>query len=284
VAADACRELGYIEFLRGQYERATTWVNRGMGHARAGSSQACALLTLQGSVYSDVSRYGPALASLEAAVAGAQSLADECQAAYALSMIGRVHLLRADLDRAVQALDRSIALARVGWTAFLPWPQALRAEIDLQRGATAAAADAFDAAFTLGCQFGDPCWEALAGRGRAQVAQQRGDVASATQLLGDALSRAAQLPDTYAWARAYVLDALCDLAVQHELPQAGKRVAELQRLASRSGMREMLVRAHLHAAAAGSAGAMESARLLAEEIDNPALQAMAAPGRVAHSA
>jgi hypothetical protein len=52
------------------------------------------------------------------------------------------------------ALDASISLSRSGWTAFLPWPQSLRAEVDLQRGNTAAAADAFDAAFALGCQRG----------------------------------------------------------------------------------------------------------------------------------
>ncbi|MGV3572270.1 MAG: BTAD domain-containing putative transcriptional regulator [Ramlibacter sp.] len=269
--AHACRELGYIEFLRGQYERAAAWVERGMAHAGADALQRSALLTLQGSIASDTAHYAGALESLAAAVQGAVEVGDERQRAYALSMIGRVHLLRGEPDLAAQALDASIVLARNGWTAFLPWPQSLRAEVDLELGASARAADGFDAAFTLGCQFGDPCWEALAGRGRARVAQRRGEVDRARSLLQDALARSAREPDTYAWTRAYVLDALCGLAVRNGLADAAAAVQELQSLASRCGMREMLVRAHLHAASLGSEGAATSAQLLAGEIDNPAL-------------
>ncbi|HEY0825373.1 MAG TPA: BTAD domain-containing putative transcriptional regulator [Ramlibacter sp.] len=271
-SADACRELGYVEFLRGQYERAMAWVNRGMSHAKPGSPQHCALLTLQGSIHSDTAHYAPALQALAAAAQGAKEAGDDRQRAYALSMIGRVHLLRAELDLAGESLDASMAIARSGWTAFLPWPQSLRAEVDLQRGASTRAADGFDAAFTLGCQFGDPCWEALAGRGRARVAESRGEVESARSLLQDALARSAREPDTYAWTKAYVLDALCGLSVRHRLADSALAVRELQSLASRCGMREMLVRAHLHAASSGLEGYASSAQLLSCEIDNPALR------------
>ena len=47
-------------------------------------------------------------------------------------------------------------------------------------------------------------------------------------------------------------------------------------LAGRSGMREFVVRAHLHRAVLGDTAAAESVRWLAKEIDNPALAAFLA--------
>ena len=45
-------------------------------------------------------------------------------------------------------------------------------------------------------------------------------------------------------------------------------------LTSRSGMRELTVRALLHSAAQGTAGDAEAANLLAAGIDNPILRAL----------
>jgi hypothetical protein len=194
---------------------------------------------------------------------------DERLRTYALSMIGRAHLLRGEFDDARKVLQSSLALARSGWTAFVPWPQALLAEVDLELGDLDGAADAFDAAFTLGCQFGDPCWEALAGRGRARVAEAQGEVASAHCLLQDALARSAREPDAYAWTRAYVLDALCGLRLRHQLPDAALAVGELHALAARCGMRELRVRAHRHARDAGLDGFADAAQLLAGELQDP---------------
>lgn len=265
LAADVCRELGYVDFLRGRYERATSWLQRALAHAAPESRQHCAILALQGSVYSDVGRHDEARFTLEAAVARAGACGEDRQFAYAQAMLGRVHLLAGDLDRAVAALDAAIAMAGRGWTAFLPWPQSLRAEVDLQRGEIAAAEAAFDGAFALGCQFGDPCWEGVAGRGRARVAAARGHPDAAVDLLKDALGRAGRVPDAYLWGKAYVLDALCGLCTEHRPADLMPYVAQLQRIASRCGMREMLVRAHLHAAAGGLGNSRDSVKLLAGE-------------------
>jgi hypothetical protein len=50
-------------------------------------------------------------------------------------------------------------------------------------------------------------------------------------------------------------------------------VAELERLAARGDMRELVVRAALHRMSLGDPGGLESARLLGETIDNPVLHA-----------
>lgn len=60
---------------------------------------------------------------------------------------------------------------------------------------------------------------------------------------------------------------------ERRLPGAPAWIADLEKRAARLGMRELLVRAHLHRARLGGAASLEVARALAAEIDNPALEA-----------
>jgi hypothetical protein len=168
-------------------------------------------------------------------------------------------------------LDDSIALAEQLWTAFLPWPQSLRAEADMLNGQVDAAAERFEHAFALGCQLGDPCWEGIAGRGRGCIAIARGDTHGAIDILLDAIARSARLPDGYLWAKAYALDALCGLAISTKMPDASLWVQELQNIAARSGMRELTVRALMHRASLGDVSSSHAARVLMDEIDSPLL-------------
>src|SRR5437867_3974310 len=181
-----------------------------------------------------------------------------------------------ELDGATDALDRSLAMAQHGWTAFAPWPQSLRAEIDLSRGDVSAAAERFEHAFALGCQLGDPCWEGIAGRGLGRVAIARGEPQRAAEILVDTIARCVRLPDAYLWAKGYALDVLCGLAVQQGLPQASAWIDDLHSIAARSGMRELTARSYLHRAALGDSASGIAARLLVHEIDNPALFAAVA--------
>jgi hypothetical protein len=72
----------------------------------------------------------------------------------------------------------------------------------------------------------------------------------------------------------HVLDAMASLAIETEHEDAGEIVQALKALAARAGMRELAVRAHLHEARLGVAGALEAAGVLGAEIDNPALQTL----------
>jgi DNA-binding SARP family transcriptional activator len=275
LAAAACRELGYVEFLRGRYERALTWLRQALPLAGEDRAEQARIATVHGAVLSDTAHYGAAISMLRDGVALADSVGDVRQATYALSMLGRASLLRGDLDTAIEALDRSVAAAQPGWTAFLPWPQSLRAEADLMRGAVDAAAERFEHAFALGCQLGDPCWEGIAGRGLGRVAIERGEPQRAVEILLDSIARCVRLPDAYLWGKAYALDVLCGVATTHGMPQASAWIEAMQDLAARSGMREITVRAHLHRAALGDSASAAGARLLAREIDNPSLHAIA---------
>jgi len=271
LAAAAARELGYIEFLRGRYERATVWLRQASDLATDDRAEQTRIAIVRGSVLSDTAHYSQAIETLRSAVEMAEQIDDPKQLAYALSMLGRAHLLRREFEVATLALDRSVAMAQRGWTAFLPWPQALRAEIDLDRGHVDLAADRFEHAFALGCQLGDPCWEGIAGRGLGRVAIARDHPQRGVEILVDSIARSIRWPDAYLWGKAYLLDVLCELAVVQRLPQALGWIGELQGLAARSGMRELTVRSHAHRAALGDRASAAAAAVLASEIDNPSL-------------
>ena len=275
LAAAACRELGYVEFLRGRYERTLAWLQRAAPLAAGDRAEQARIATVHGAALSDTAHYTAAIGLLHQAQTLAAAAGDNKQQAYALSMLGRALLLHGELENAAEALDRSVALARQGWTAFVPWPQSLRAEIDLLRGDVDAAANRFEHAFALGCQLGDPCWEGIAGRGLGRVAMARGEPQRAVEILADALARCVRLPDAYLWGKAYALDALCGVAVAQGMPQASAWINEMQDLAARSGMRELTVRACLHRAALGDVASAAAAKLLAGQVDNPALHALA---------
>ena len=270
-AAAASRELGYVEFLRGRYERSLVLLQQASSLADADLAEQTRIATVRGSVLSDTAHYGESIDMLRLAIRQAEDLGDRKQQTYALSMLGRALLLNGDLAQATRVLDASVVLAQQLWTAFLPWPQSLRAEIDMVNGKVDAAGERFEHAFALGCQLGDPCWEGIAGRGLGCIARSRGDTAKAIEMLLDAIARSTRLPDGYLWAKVYALEALCDLAAQQRMPEASIWIDELQGMAARSGMREFTVRALLHRATLGDASGAEAARLLSNEVDNPAL-------------
>ena len=275
----AQRELGYVEFLRGRYVHAERWLHDAGARARAigDRGQEAQVQTTLGSVATDRAAYGDALEQLTAAVAGTTAVGDDRAAAYASSMLGRAHLLRGDLDPARAALDVALATAaRVGWLAFLPWPESWRAAVDLASGDVDAAAERYDHAFAVGCQIGDPCWEGVSGCGVGLVLAARGRDGDALAVLEDASVRCVRAPDGYLWGKAYVLDALCRVALRADRPAAHRWVDELHDLAARTGMRELLARALLHRAALGDEGALVAAATVAADVDNPVLATLVA--------
>jgi len=271
IAAAASRELGYVEFLRGRYERSVVLLNQAMVQASEDIVEQTRIAIVHGSVMSDTANYSASMAMLGQAILQAQDQQDKKQLAYALSMMGRVLLLHGDLSEAAKILDSSIALAQQMWTAFLPWPQSLRAEVDMLSGKVDAAAERFERAFALGCQLGDPCWEGIAGRGLGCIAMSRGDATTAIEILLDAITRSTRLPDGYLWAKAYAMEALCGLAIAEQRPEATLWIDDLQKISARSGMRELTIRALLHRSSMGDASSAKAAEVLIREVDNPVL-------------
>ena len=273
--AAAARELGYVEFLQARYERAESWLARALRLAAADPAERGRIGSVLGCVRSDTAYYAHATETLAEACAMSERAGDGRRVAYSLSMLGRVQLLTGELDAAAATLDASLARARrERWPAFAPWPEALRGDVDVARGDLDAALGRYEHAFALGCQLGDPCWEGIASRGLGVVRAREGRLEEGLEWLLDARRRCMRLPDAYLWVEGYTLDALCAIAVEHALPDAGTWVAELAELAGRAGMRELAARAQVHRGRLGDGSACIAARLLAASIDNPALTAL----------
>jgi tetratricopeptide (TPR) repeat protein len=221
---------------------------------------------------SDMADYPAALDRLIESAERAERAEKDPRAAFSLSLVARAHLLRGDLDEAGAAIDRSLEIVNSeSWVSFRPWPETIRGEIDFQRGDVDVAAERLEQAFALGCHVADPCWEGAAARMLGLVEAERGRSALALEWLEQARTRAARVPDTYAWVVANILDALAGLAVDEGLPSAPAVVDSLEQLAARSNMRELVVRALVHRARLDRPESLISARELASEIENPEL-------------
>ena len=276
-SATAHRELGYIEFLRGGYGRAESWLARAADLAQPESDEQTWVLAVLGAARTDTGNYADARALLTEASERALAAGATRPEAWARSFLGRMHVLRGEAAEARTELRRSIDLARgVAWSSFLPWPETWLAEVDLDDGLVDVSKDAFDRAFAMGCQLGDPCWESLAARGLGRAAAAGGDVPRAVELLDDAPRRCRRLPDSYRWIEAYGMAAHADVAVGSGLDHADAVVSEFEEFASRYDMRELVAIAAALRARRGDAGALETATALAAEIDNPVLHARVA--------
>ena len=278
-AAMARAELGYVDFLRARYDRAERWLTDALKLAHGSPSIVAKATTYLGSVESDRANYPQAVDLLRDAASLSRAAGDPRREAFARSMLGRIDLLRGDLDSAIGHLDTSIGLAeRDHWLSFLPWPQALLGEAHLARTGPARASEILQQAFARACQLGDPCCEGISARGLALVAAATGETSRAFEILTDARTRCNRLADPYVWLDVHILDAQCDLGRRHAHPRTKHWADTMRQLASRTGMRELIVRSMIHGAALGNRGDADAAALLAADIDSPVLhQKLPAP-------
>lgn len=271
--AEASRELGYLDMKMAQYERAVTWLERAVATAPDRGGRA-AIRAIEGVVVADQRRTAEAADYLREAAGTAADEDKPRLEAWALAFLARGHILREEWEQARASATRAVELSRsTGWITFLALPQSLLASVDLAEGNAGEASTAFESAFALGCQISDPCWEGIAARGIGLVHLARGRLDDAIAWLDDARTRCIRIPDAYLWVHGYCLDALCEVATEIGRPEAAGWVRDLESVAARTGMNELLVRAQLHRARLGDARAFDAAQLFADRIDNPALLA-----------
>jgi len=272
LAATGLREIGWVQFLRAEYDRAAESLARTVELAGGNEEELAWVDVILGSCRSDVGEYAAARGHLESGVGRSRRMPPSQLLAFGLTMLARLHLAVGELDQATERLDEALTVVEArGLTAFRPWPESFRGEIDLLYGDLQAAEHRFEHAFAVGCEVGDPCWESIAMRGLGLVALHRGEVDRAIELLVEAPKRCRRLPDTYLWIEAYGLDALCAVATERGIESAPLWIDELAAITARRGMRELLLRATLYRARLGEPGAMDAARSLASQIDNPEL-------------
>ena len=271
LAATGWREIAWVQFLRSEYRRAEESLSRTASLAGEDDEEMGWIDVIVGTGRMDVGDYAAAGPLLHSSVERSRRTDSARLQAYALSMLGRFHLARGDIETARMVFDETLALVEVrGWTAFRPWPEAFRGEIDLIDGDVQAARERFEHAFAVGREVGDPCWESISMRGLGLVAAAEGDVTRALEHLLEAPRLCRRLPDTYLWIEAYGLDALCRVGLEHGAESVPVWIDQLAAVAASRGMRELLLRATLYRARLGDPGAFTVARSLASQVDNPA--------------
>ena len=274
-AAAAHRELGYVELLRADYARGSVWFERAAELAEGDELELSRIRAFAATALADTGKHEQADAEFTIAIALASAAGSERQIAWSETCLGRGQVLRRDLDAAEDTLARACDRTRTErWTSFLSFPEAMLAEVWLRTGQRDRAAEALEHAFTLGCSVDDACWEAYAARGLGLLEASRGNLDAAIKLMEDALARSFRQRDTHRWIRGYVMDALCALGVAADHPTTDAWITDLASFAGRTGMREFAVHAYLYRSDLGDADAIEAARTLAVEVENPHLHAM----------
>ena len=253
IECKVCRELGFVavQAARG-CRRVAGWA----GPARSPSTtERAAVLGVRGKALSDRAHYDAALGLLWESVAAARRCGDVRQAAWSLAIIGRALVLRGEWEAAAEVLDHSLALVgEDGSVAFQSFPEALRAEARCVK-ATATARSRCSitrsrSAAASVIRVGKP-WPRGAGpRHEARASAPRRLRACATRPL-----RAVRVADPYVWMHAHCLDALAGVAIADAAPDARTVVDQLERLAARGDMRELVVRAAVHRAGSATPAA-----------------------------
>ncbi len=279
----AVRELSYIDALAGRYSRCERRLLEA-GSLSASDRELAAVESVRAMAAGDRGAHCKSLEHAAKSTELAERGGDLQRMAFSLSFAGRSHLLRRDLEAARSSLERSLTIVgETDWLAFAPWPEAWLAEVQLLEGDIEGARVRVERAFALAYEFRDPCWEGIAGRGLGLVEEREGNVPGALRRLEEARICAARTTDCYSWVEAYALEALASVAIRAGSSRAAEWVEDLRSLAARTGMREMAAKAYLYRFEMGETSALDGARVIAAEIENPALEAVlevaVAPGR-----
>jgi DNA-binding SARP family transcriptional activator len=276
--AAAYRELGYLSVQRGVPDRAAGWLERASAAAAGFPEEQARVLAIQGMLASDTTRYGDAVEALTASDRLAREARNRRQLAFSSALLGRVWLLRGELEPAAEALDRALGwILAEHWTAFEPFVAGVRGETYLAAGDLEAAAEMIDRSWVMADLAGDHCYMALAAGAEARLFLAHGDLAAAQHWV----DRGMEPKPWYLWYSARLLDVAAEVAIAARSERAGEVAERLGTLASRSGMREFVVRAQSHRAVLGDETAAQAVPWLAKEIDSPALTAfLAARGQL----
>ena len=240
--AEARAELGYVDFLRGRYDRARVWLAQALEYADGAELVTAKATTYLGSVESDQGHYAwPWPISAEADRL-ARSAGDLRRAAYASSMTGT------DPPAAPRPRPRDRAPGRVAGprrAGPLAGVHAVAA-VAAGRGRAGARRRGIGRARCWSSPSPGPAGsvtpagKACRPRGLALVAAAQDDTERAFDVLADARARANRLNDPYLWLDGYILDAQCELGLAHRHPDTPR----VGRGAARAGLAHRDARAH----------------------------------------
>lgn len=274
LGASACADLAWVELVIGQYVRIEHWLGRAAAYNPTDPRLLAAIHRFRGWGLTEVGDYTTAIHELEQSVTISRRADAPTSTFMALSMLGRAHLLRRELPTARDRLEEALEIGRQTG-ALNVVPDGFLAEVELLEGNVDVATSLFERVYATARHIADACVEAEASRGLGLVAARAGDLDTAVARLHDGR----MFPiwrDDHLWTSGWALDALCSIAVAYKHPSARRWVHDLESLAARTGMRELLARSYLHRHRLGDDTARETVDNLVRDVDNPHLHALAA--------
>jgi tetratricopeptide (TPR) repeat protein len=276
LAAEALRELAFVDVQAGRHSSAAAALRDAALEAAPLNDRAltAGLLAIDGMNHADRGRHLAAVALLTESAAAAELAGRPRQQAWSLGLLARSLLLAGRTDEARLAAEASMAGVREQrWSAFLPWPQAIRAECLVRSGNLDQANADAEQSFALGCELGDPCWEGMAARMLGMLALANGDAAGAWRWMLDARKRCDRVPDRYVWVSCYIGLAQLDVANRLDPALVPSLARQLREDATRADLPEFVAWALAHQSASGDLSALALAEATARAVDNPALHA-----------
>ncbi len=257
VAAEALRELGYLDALAGRRPSAA-------GHLEQATTFAGGDLRLLAGVHSikafnlgDWGRFEQASGEYSVALDLARRVGSTRREAWTLGMGAWALLAAGDLAGARAWIDACLVRTdATQWVAFRPWPTAVLAETQLAEGALAPATRAsLDEAFALSCSLADPCWEGATARAISLSHAADGRLSEARSWIDQALSRSRSATDTYATVQAAILATSAEhAAAAGDAPRAEHFARSLLVLSARAHLDHYLPKGIALLTAAGRVG------------------------------
>ena len=279
LTADILRELAFVDLQAGRHTSAARALSEASSQADAVGDPALSagVLAIRGMNEADLGHHDTAARLLAESAQTAGSAGRRRQEAWSTGVMARSLLLAGQVEQARAAAERSIEICdRDRWNAFLPWPQALRAECLAADGHWDDARDDAEQAFALACQLGDPCWEGMAGRALALLALQAGNPAAAQEWITDARRRCDRVPDRYVWVSGFVALGHLEIVASQQPDLVMPLARRLYQEATRADLPEFIGWALIYQAEAGDPASPPLAQAVARDVTNPALRARAA--------
>lgn len=268
LTASAFLTLGWLAALRGTPDSALRWLDKAERCAQGLPGQRAKILAARGSTELDLARYELAHHTLDKAAKLATLAGESRQRAFALSHSGRGYLLQGELGRAEEVLKAAMEVVKTEhWLAFAPFVEALLGEAFLLEGKHDEAGALIDHARVLADLSRNTGWIAMAVAAQARLLVTQGGIGIAQGHIHQALA----LTPRWTWARGRLMDIACEAAIAAWSTEAERQAARLSLVAARSGMRELVVRAHSHRGVLGDTAAAEAVPVLVQGIQNPAL-------------
>lgn len=246
LVATAQREIGYVDFLRGRYERSWVWFTRARQNSDDPADQGW-ISVYEASGRDDVGQNAAAREGLQVGLDAARSTADIRLEAYAQTMIGRHQLNQLELADAADTFQSALRLTRsCDWTGLLPFPESMLADTLRRMGSLARAHRHAEHATVLADHVGDACYQASSRRALSLVRIDQGQLDHGLALLRDVPDFCRRRPDVYQWMQAWSVDAVADVTATRGLPEAPTWIDRLETISSSYGMQPFLQRARTY--------------------------------------